>query len=80
MDRQPLATVAIPAGLVLALLGLAGISLTTEQADALVYILTAAAPVISAVATWLIGRGKVTPVADPRDADGTPLVRAPAGD
>lgn len=73
MKREPLINRAvITAALALAVaLGL----VTTELADALVVVLAAAAPLV--VAAWT--REKVTPLIDPRDLDGVPLVRGVLG-
>ncbi|MDG4792710.1 hypothetical protein [Micromonospora sp. WMMD1082] len=77
MSRQPLLTrAAIIAGLGLLYATLAhfGVILPPAIADAVEPFALAVIPI--ALAYW--GRGHVTPVADPRDADGSPLVPAVA--
>jgi hypothetical protein len=76
LDREPLLTragiVSIVA-VVVALLGTFGVHLTPQLQDGIVQLLTLLAILGPLVAAYL-ARKHVTPVADPRADDGTPLV------
>lgn len=74
--RQPVVTrafVVAAISLIVAALGQAGVVVPKDVADQLTEVLAVLAPL--AVAYW--ARRHVTPVADPRDVDGAPLVRGP---
>lgn len=75
MNREPLvATSAITAGVaaVIALLASFGVNLTHDQTVAVLGVVSVVAPLVVA----FVARRKVTPVADPKAEDGTPLVKA----
>lgn len=75
MERQPVvnrAFIVATVGLLVAALGKAGVVVPEDVAANLVEVAAVLAPI--AVAYW--ARRHVTPVKDPRDADGEPLVRA----
>jgi len=76
--REPLRIYnALMAGWLVLIGGAAFTDLIGGKAAALLVLLTAATQ--TGVGEWV--RGKVTPIADPQDRDGTPLVRAePATD
>jgi uncharacterized membrane protein (DUF441 family) len=76
MTREPLGKIALAAGLIVAVLGLFGVHLSQEQVDAVTNVFVAAAPLISGVTVWWVGRQKVTPIESPRDAAGNDLVPA----
>jgi hypothetical protein len=76
MSREPLATVAVPASIAIAVLAFLGIHLTTDQTDALTYLLGVGAPILGPLLVWAVGRLHVTPVSQPQDADGNNLVPA----
>ncbi|GAA4358374.1 hypothetical protein [Angustibacter luteus] len=61
-------------GTLVGLLALLGVGVSDAQADQLVNVLVLAMPLVVAVGGALWSRLHVTPVFDPRDADGTPLV------
>jgi hypothetical protein len=72
-SREPLITAATITGAVTAVLALLveyGIDITDGQQQAILAVVAVAAPLIVALAA----RRKVTPVADPRADDGTPLI------
>lgn len=72
MNREPLlsvATVTAAVSAVLALLVAFGLDVTEDQQNAIL----GAVAVIAPIVVGLLARGKVTPVADPKAADGTPL-------
>jgi hypothetical protein len=73
METQPVLTwagiVAFVGGL-LALLVTFGVPITGDQTTAALAALVLAGPIVTA----LVARGKVTPVANPKDNTGTPLV------
>ena len=72
MSREPLLTKATWVALVTAVIAVAvafGLPLTDEQQKALIGLAGVLAPIAAAV--W--ARSQVTPVADPRDDDGTRL-------
>lgn len=84
-DRpEPLAiSGAIAAGSTLTGAGIAlavafGAHLTDDQVKALLGFVAAIGPIVTAVGAWRLGRSKVTPVDDPRDDAGRPLVAAPS--
>ncbi|SES49052.1 hypothetical protein [Actinokineospora terrae] len=80
--RYPLRVGAsIVGGLTAAVSGLVGSGLfTTEQGSATTGIITAAVTLLAAFGITVTGERKVTPLADPRDQDGTPLVPADTGE
>lgn len=53
-----------------------GVRLTADQADALVTVALFVLPAAAAAWTAWSARRKVTPLADPKAKDGTPLVKA----
>lgn len=72
MTRQPVvnrAFIVAALGLVVAALGKAGVVVPRDVADDLIEVAVVVAPL--ALAYW--ARRHVTPVKDPRDADGNPL-------
>jgi hypothetical protein len=76
MDREPLLTTATVTALVTALIAVAvafGLPIDDDKQAAILGFLGVLVPLVTALAA----RGSVTSVKDPRDADGTPLVRAP---
>jgi hypothetical protein len=76
--REPLfqkATVVTIVGSVVALLAAFGVHVRPELADAAIQLGTIALLLLPIVTAW-VARRHVTPIADPRAADGTPLVPA----
>lgn len=74
MNSEPLVTIGMIAAVVgslIALLRAFGVPITDDQQDAINQFLIAAAP----IAVALIARRYVTPLANPKDANGTPLTR-----
>lgn len=72
MERQPVvnrAFIVASVALVVAALGKAGVVVPRDVADDLIEVAVVVAPL--ALAYW--ARRHVTPVKDPRDADGNPL-------
>ena len=72
MKREPLLTVAAVTAVATALLGLGvafGLPVSDDQQAAILAAVAAVAPIV----VGLIARRYVTPVADPRADDGTPL-------
>lgn len=75
MRREPLLTTAVITALIAALLRVFiefGVPLSEGQTGALLDLVTVLAPFV----VWAVGRYFVTPVADPRDNQGNPLVPA----
>lgn len=73
MTREPLLKKSLWVGLVSALIALAiavGLPVSDQLKGALIGLISAAWPIVTAI--W--ARGDVTPVDDPRDADGQALV------
>lgn len=73
MTREPLLKKATWVGIataVLALLVTLGVDIPASTQAAILAVVAAVVPLVAAL--W--GRGDVTPVADPRDADGNQLV------
>lgn len=74
MDTSPVGMAATIVAIIGALLGVlvaAGIPITEDLKIALLTFFTTASPII----VWLLSRGRTTPLADPRDNTGVPLVR-----
>lgn len=74
MRNEPLINIAFLTALVTALLSLLtafGVPITDAQQDAVNQFMLVVAPLLVA----FIGRTLVTPVAEPKDHDGVPLVR-----
>ena len=74
MDREPLITAGAITGAVTAVIALVvafGVDVTEDQQAAILGVVAVIAPAV--VALW--SRRKVTPLADPKDTDGTPLMR-----
>lgn len=72
-DREPVLTAGAVVALVTALLAVLaafGLPLTDDQTTAVVSLISVVAPIVVA----LLARPKVTPLADPKTNDGTPLV------
>ncbi|GAA2843945.1 hypothetical protein Acy02nite_68550 [Actinoplanes cyaneus] len=75
MSRQPVvsrAAIVAAVGLIVALLSHFGIAIPEDIREGVIEVLAVAAPLVAAY--W--ARGHVTPTADPRAEDGTPLVPA----
>jgi general stress protein CsbA len=75
MNREPLVTTSTVTAVVAALIALLasfGVNLTHDQTIAVLAVVSVTAPLVVA----LVARRKVTPVADPKAEDGTPLVKA----
>lgn len=73
MNREPLAIRAAVVAAISSIVGLAvafGVGWSAEQTAAIMACVNAVS--IAVVVVW--SRGAVTPVSDPRDADGVPLV------
>ena len=73
MNREPVLTpAAISSGVaaVVALLVAFGLELSADQTAAIMGVVAVVAPLVVAA----VGRSRVTPINDPRDDDGTPLV------
>lgn len=74
MSNEPLITVGMIAAIVASLIGLLrafGVPITPEQQDAINQVLLAAGPLVVA----FVARRYVTPLANPRDAQGVRLSR-----
>lgn len=74
MDTSPVgwsATIVALLGAFLGVLVAAGVPISEELKIALLSFFATASPVL----VWLLSRGRVTPLADPRDSNGVPLVR-----
>lgn len=74
MSKEPLITIGMITATLAALITLLrafGVPITNEQQDALNQFLVVAAPIVVA----LVARQYVTPLANPKDATGTPLTR-----
>ena len=72
MNREPLLKKALwvtAIGAVIAVLVSAGVPISDELRDAILKLVAALLPIITAI--W--ARGSVTPVEDPRDDEGEPL-------
>ncbi|WP_245614415.1 hypothetical protein [Actinokineospora inagensis] len=78
-SRYPLRVGAsIVGGLTAAISGLVGSGLfTAEQGNATTGIITAALTLLAAFGITVTGERQITPLADPRDHDGTPLTHDP---
>lgn len=78
LDENPVITANLITTLsaaVIALLVAFGIPITLEQKAAILALLGILAPVVATI--W--ARRKTTPLVNPKDSDGTPLVRAGTG-
>lgn len=72
MTREPLLTAAGVTAAISAIIGLLatfGVNLTDQQTAGILGVVAVLAPIVVALAS----RSKVTPVADPKDDNGTPL-------
>ena len=82
MNREPVVTAAAIAGIVMAFLAMAvslnWLALTPEQMETIQAFILPALGLLLPVAAALFARSKVTPVAAPKAADGTPAVLVPA--
>lgn len=80
MNREPVVSAAgvvtLVQTLLLMLVGLGFVKLSDDQVGSILAFVAAAVALVAPLAAAFAVRGRVTPVVDPRAADGMPLVRA----
>jgi len=78
MSKEPVLTAGVVVGAILsvvtALIAFGVVDWSEQQVSALEAALVSIVPIVLSVAGAYLARGKVTPVSDPHDNDGRPLV------